>query len=426
MKDIFDYDDDLRSIDPFNEIFDDDGNIKDGKADDRDNDEKALDVFRSRSLPDIRPSGELHKSRGLFPRFNDEDLESIGESFKYYHLSGYVTDKEIDFAVTSYFKMRTDEGKAELIRTSSLTALEKKKAHSREKIHVIVCKRNSTFVAKIICSHVFYKMFSLIEDIADKLSAMTQFLKLDKCVQNSIISRMNEKKYPVASVTQEVVVRDKDALRLKYDMCRNTFTPSQQREIDTLFSQRGALRSKTDKKLEYIINISSVYPKRKKVTRREIMASLDAKLYKMDKVKSKLCDCLTSACYTGKRGFRILLAGSSGTGKTTIAKAVAQSYGLPFDVINLNGVMSAVDIKGIDSAYDSADAGKLIKSFYGMRTTEGVVVLDEIDKMGFGNKDGNPADALLDCLSDHNSCYDAFLEMAVDTTNTSFILLHSP
>ncbi len=425
MKDIFDYGDELKSIDPFGDIFDDDGNFKDKicDEDDTDNEEKALDVLRNLPLPALHStSREQFKSRGLIPKFNDEDdlLDRHG-LFEYTHFCGYVTEKSVDFSCAVYFKIRTDDCKTQTVRTSSLTELQVKKANSREKIHVIANKRSGVYIAKIICTHAFYKMFSLIEGNAEKLSAMSRFLRLDKDVRKNIETRLGEKKYSLVDEKNSVAVTDKDILRLKYDMCRNTFTPSQQREIDTLFSQRSGIRSKVDKKLEYILNISSVYHGRKKVDRKKLMAALDSKLYKMDKVKNKLCDCITSSYHTGKRGFRILLAGSSGTGKTTIAKAVAQGCGLPFDVINLNGVMSAIDIKGIDASYDSADCGKLVKSFYGMRTTEGVVVLDEIDKMGTGGKDGNPADALLDCLSDHNSCYDAFLEMALDTTNTVFI-----
>ena len=78
-------------------------------------------------------------------------------------------------------------------------------------------------------------------------------------------------------------------------------------------------------------------------------------------------------------------------------------------------MISAIDIKGLDSSYDGSDVGKLVKSFYTLGTTEAVIVLDEIDKMGTGAKDGNPANALLDTLSDEHVCYDAFLEMGIDT-----------
>jgi ATP-dependent Lon protease len=174
-------------------------------------------------------------------------------------------------------------------------------------------------------------------------------------------------------------------------------------------------------KLQYILNITPTNSDRQIPGRETVLDTLNKRLYKLDKVKEEIVEAITASKYSYDHGLRILLIGNPGTGKTTIIKAIAEAYGFPYDIVHLNAATSGLELKGTDSTYDNAEVGKLVKIFYQLGTTEAVIGLDEIDKMSSGSKDGNPADALLDTLSDEHLCYDAFLETSIDTRNTIYI-----
>ena len=150
-------------------------------------------------------------------------------------------------------------------------------------------------------------------------------------------------------------------------LCRDTYTPLQQKQIEMLLDQRAKTKTNKEKdlvKLKYILNISPVYAPRKCGKYDEVMGALNSHLNGMEKVKRKVAEFIVSSKYTKYRGLKLLLVGNPGTGKTTIAMVIAEIFGIPFDIINLSAASSAIDIKGLDSSYDGSDSGVLIKSFY--------------------------------------------------------------
>ncbi len=293
--------------------------------------------------------------------------------------------------------------------------------------YVYVISRNSgNFYneALVICSEEFYDIFSEYDRLSAKVYKMRKFLKLSEGQQKSIIQQCKGTRYDLAEVSEACQFSDLKDLRFKYELCRNTYTPVQQKQIEMLFDQRSKLKTNKEKdlvKLKYVLNISPVYASRIERTYDDVMKVLNSHLYGMEKVKEKIAGHIVSSKYTDSRGLKLLLVGNPGTGKTTIAEVIAEIFGIPFDIINLSSVISAIDIKGLDSSFDASDAGDLVRSFYKLGTTEAVIVLDEIDKMGRGTKDGNPFNALCDTLSDNSECFDVFLGMSVDTRNTVYI-----
>ena len=278
--------------------------------------------------------------------------------------------------------------------------------------------------ALAICSEEFYDVFSEYESLTLKVYKMRKFLKLSDGQQKSVLQQCKGERYYMDVTAEACQFISLEDLKFKFELCRDTYTAIQQKQIEMLFDQKSKTKTNREKdlvKLKYILNISPVYASRKCGTYDEVMNALDLFLYGMEKVKRKVAEYIVSSKYTDNRGLKILLVGNPGTGKTTIAKAIAEIYGIPFDIINLSSASSAIDIKGLDSSYDGSDSGVLVKSFYKLGTTEAVIVLDEIDKMGTSVKDGNPYNALCDTLSDVNECYDVYLGMGIDTRNTVYI-----
>ena len=278
--------------------------------------------------------------------------------------------------------------------------------------------------ALAICSEEFYDVFSEYDSLTTKVYKMRKFLKLSEGQQKSVFQQCKGKRYCSEETPEACQFISLEDLKFKYELCRDTYTPLQQKQIEMLLDQRAKTKTNKEKdlvKLKYILNISPVYAPRKCGKYDEVMGALNSHLNGMEKVKRKVAEFIVSSKYTEYRGLKLLLVGNPGTGKTTIAMVIAEIFGIPFDIINLSAASSAIDIKGLDSSYDGSDSGVLIKSFYKLGTTEAVIVLDEIDKMGTSLKDGSPYNALCDTLSDVNECYDVFLDVGIDTRNTVYI-----
>ena len=152
-------------------------------------------------------------------------------------------------------------------------------------------------------------------------------------------------------------------------------------------------------------------------------AVLDREHYGLDDVK----DVILQFIAVGKlkqsvRGKILCLAGPPGTGKTSIAKSVADSLGRKFYRFSVGGLYDVSEIKGHRRTYIGAMPGKVIQCLKTTGTTNPVVLIDEIDKLGSGVR-GDPASALLEVLDPgQNSTFrDHFLDIPVDISNALFI-----
>ncbi|KAL3919177.1 MAG: hypothetical protein SGILL_003886 [Bacillariaceae sp.] len=150
---------------------------------------------------------------------------------------------------------------------------------------------------------------------------------------------------------------------------------------------------------------------------------LDRDHYGLDDVKDTILEFIAVGKLQGSvQGKIICLSGPPGTGKTSIAKSVAEALGREFYRFSVGGLSNVSEIKGHRRTYVGAMPGKIIQSLKTTGTFNPLILIDEIDKLGYGHQ-GDPASALLEVLdpSQNSSFMDHYLDEPVDISKVLFM-----
>ncbi len=149
-----------------------------------------------------------------------------------------------------------------------------------------------------------------------------------------------------------------------------------------------------------------------------------AKPFKLDEVRAVIKKALeTKTTRANTKGSVLCFTGPPGTGKTSLGRSIAGALGRKFTRIALGGLKDEADIRGHRRTYVGAKPGRVIEEIRRVESSNPVIMLDELDKVGRDFK-GDPASALLEVLDpeQNRTFVDHYLDAPFDLSSVMFIL----
>ena len=184
-------------------------------------------------------------------------------------------------------------------------------------------------------------------------------------------------------------------------------------------SEAAVLRNYLDTVLELPWNVHT----KERIDIAAARKILEADHFGMEKVKQRILETLAVRKLAPEMPPQIIcLVGPPGVGKTSIAYSIARSLNRKMARIALGGVRDEAEIRGHRKTYVGAMPGRILNALIQAGSSNPLLLLDEIDKMGSDHR-GDPSAALLEVLdAEQNKTYrDHYLEIPYDLSDVMFI-----
>ncbi len=251
----------------------------------------------------------------------------------------------------------------------------------------------------------------------------------DSMMQNQREFYLREQMRTISQELGEEVPMDQDYsnlhLRIESLPLDEAYKEKLHKEVNRLSQQspNSPEYAVIDQYLDTVLNMPWRVFSKDNLDIRHAQRVLDKDHYGLQEVKDRIVEYLAVRARTGKQGGQILcLVGPPGVGKTSIAHSLADSIGRKFVRMSLGGVRDEAEIRGHRRTYVAAMPGKIISAIQQAGTSNPLILLDEVDKLGADYK-GDPSSALLEVLDpeQNNSFVDHYLDVPFDLSNVIFI-----